>query len=177
MTPTEELERLAASITQGPWKIHKCLCGHPSCAQFTISTQGSVGFDEADAQAIALLPELLTENIHLRKKVVLLEERLSARRASGPRVNESALHTLWTMGNRRLSFDAFKARVLSALEPATQPLTAEAAAQVLLDKWMHGEFEDDADAIAQDPLDYGGDAADVIEAWLRALTAKGGQHE
>lgn len=41
------------------WTYEKCGCGHPSCKQFTISNQGSVGFSEEDARLIAAAPDLL----------------------------------------------------------------------------------------------------------------------
>lgn len=49
-------------------------------------------------------------------------------------VDESALHTLWTMGNCRLPFDQFKARILSAFEPyAVRAAVMEEAAPDLYD--------------------------------------------
>lgn len=50
---------MSATHTPGPWSIEKCKCGHPACKQYTISTQGSVGFDEADARLISAAPDLL----------------------------------------------------------------------------------------------------------------------
>jgi hypothetical protein len=37
----------------------KCRCGDPICKQYTLSTQGSVGFDEADARLYTAAPDLL----------------------------------------------------------------------------------------------------------------------
>ncbi|WP_374453785.1 hypothetical protein [Phenylobacterium sp.] len=45
--------------TPVPWTFEKCRCGHPSCKQFTLSNQGSVGFSEDDARLIAAAPALL----------------------------------------------------------------------------------------------------------------------
>ena len=45
--------------TPGPWSFSPCRCGHPSCRQQTISVQGSVGFDPADARLIAAAPDML----------------------------------------------------------------------------------------------------------------------
>lgn len=45
--------------TPAPWTKYKCQCSHPACKQYTISTQGTVGFDEADANLIIAAPELL----------------------------------------------------------------------------------------------------------------------
>ena len=45
--------------TLGPIHYSKCRCGHPSCNQYTLSTQGSVGFEEADARLYAAAPDLL----------------------------------------------------------------------------------------------------------------------
>lgn len=45
--------------TPGPWRMNKCLCGHPACTQFTISVQGGVGFEAADARVITAAPDML----------------------------------------------------------------------------------------------------------------------
>lgn len=67
----------------------------------------------------------------------------------------------------------YEARILAALEP----VTVQEAARVLLAKWRDGEFEDSADAIADDAITdqwahvdrtYP-DANPIIEAWLRAI--------
>ena len=52
--------------TPGPWSYRKCQCGMEGCSQFTISVQGSVGFQEADARLIADAPRLYEENQRLR---------------------------------------------------------------------------------------------------------------
>lgn len=41
-----------AAHKPGPWGIEKCRCGHDSCSQYTISTQRSSGFSEANANRI-----------------------------------------------------------------------------------------------------------------------------
>ena len=48
-----------AQHTPGPWRYQKCPCGMNGCNQHTISVQGSVGFDEANARLIASAPDLL----------------------------------------------------------------------------------------------------------------------
>jgi hypothetical protein len=45
--------------TPGPWTYTKCPCNQKGCSQFTISTQGGVGFEEADARLISAAPDLL----------------------------------------------------------------------------------------------------------------------
>lgn len=98
----------------------------------------------------------------------------------------------------------YEARILAALEPVTvqrcaecdcenppdecnwiaaepAPVTVQEAARVLLEKWTAGEFEDSADAVADDAItDQWAhvdrtfpDAGMVIEAWLRALAEMG----
>lgn len=42
-----------------PVTISKCACGDPVCGQYTLSTQGSVGFSLADATLYAAAPDLL----------------------------------------------------------------------------------------------------------------------
>jgi hypothetical protein len=42
-----------------PWTYRKCGCGDPICSQYTISVQGSVGFELEDARLIAAAPDLL----------------------------------------------------------------------------------------------------------------------
>lgn len=67
----------------------------------------------------------------------------------------------------------YEACVLAALEP----VTVQDAALVLLKRWTAGEFEDSADAVADDAITEQWahvdrtfpDAGKVIEAWLRAL--------
>jgi len=39
----------------------KCPCGHKSCSQYTLTTQGSVGFDLQDADLYAAAPRLHRE--------------------------------------------------------------------------------------------------------------------
>lgn len=38
---------------------YKCPCGHPSCNQFILSTQGNVGFSKSDAQLYTAAPDML----------------------------------------------------------------------------------------------------------------------
>jgi hypothetical protein len=40
-------------ICKSPVQIQKCSCGHPSCNQYTLSTQGGVGFSLEDATLYA----------------------------------------------------------------------------------------------------------------------------
>lgn len=59
---------------------------------------------------------------------------------------------------------------------ALEPVTVQDAALVLLKRWTAGEFEDSADAVADDAITEQWahvdrtfpDAGKVIEAWLRA---------
>ncbi len=44
----------------------KCPCGDPACYQYTLTSQGSVGFDEVDAALYAAAPDLATEVLRLR---------------------------------------------------------------------------------------------------------------
>lgn len=69
--------------TPKPWSKHKCLCGHPSCNQYTISTQGSVGFVVADARLIVAAPDL-------RDMVPTLADALEAERAKVAAAYEAA---------------------------------------------------------------------------------------
>ena len=39
--------------------IHKCQCGHPTCKQYTLSTQGGVGFSLEDATLYAAADTML----------------------------------------------------------------------------------------------------------------------
>lgn len=39
--------------------VSKCLCGHPSCDQYLLSTSKGVGFSLEDATLYAAAPELL----------------------------------------------------------------------------------------------------------------------
>lgn len=95
MTDTKELERLAASITQGPW-IRDCWdilgsgggngTGSVCCVGYPTEVDDQYWRDgEADdnARAIALVPDLLAEVIALRAEV----ERLEAIAAPTQRVN------------------------------------------------------------------------------------------
>jgi len=51
----------------GPWSYRKCPCGMKGCNQYTVSVQGSAGFDEADARLIAAAPDgLLAAEIAYR---------------------------------------------------------------------------------------------------------------
>lgn len=49
--------------TPGPWKMSKCVCGHPRCKDYWVSSgkfcQGS-GFSEANARLVAAAPDLLS---------------------------------------------------------------------------------------------------------------------
>lgn len=65
---TDELERLAAQITQGQWIAEEGANSH--CFDISIYSEsgGSVAFsDEVNGQAIAILPALLRELIARRK--------------------------------------------------------------------------------------------------------------
>lgn len=61
-------------FTPPPWTIYKCPCGDEICNQFTISVQGSVGFDEADAHLIKAAPKMYAALKDLRD--LCLRERL-----------------------------------------------------------------------------------------------------
>jgi hypothetical protein len=39
-------------------RVVKCPCGHRACSQYTLTTQGSVGFSKANADLYAASPEL-----------------------------------------------------------------------------------------------------------------------
>lgn len=52
---------MSAQHTPGPVHIYKCTCGDPICSQYTLSTQGGVGFSLGDARLYAAAPDLLTE--------------------------------------------------------------------------------------------------------------------
>jgi hypothetical protein len=51
--------------TPGPWSYSKCPCRMQGCASFTISVQGSVGFEEGDARLISAAPDLLEALVSL----------------------------------------------------------------------------------------------------------------
>lgn len=40
-------------------KVLKCQCGHPTCKQYTLSTQGGVGFSLEDATIYAAAEDML----------------------------------------------------------------------------------------------------------------------
>ena len=71
-------------------------------------------------------------------------------------------------------------RMAQAAIAALEPVTVQEAARVLLENWIAGEFEDSADAFADDAITEQWahvdrtfpDAGPVIEAWLRALAEK-----
>lgn len=50
---------MSAQHTPGPVHIFKCTCGDPICSQYTLSTQGGVGFSLGDARLYAAAPDLL----------------------------------------------------------------------------------------------------------------------
>jgi ubiquinone/menaquinone biosynthesis C-methylase UbiE len=62
-------------------------------------------------------------------------------------------------------------------EKAVREKALREAARVLLDRWIAGEFEDNADAVADDAISEqwahvdrtSPDAGPIIEAWLRAI--------
>lgn len=54
---------------------HKCRCGHPACSQYTLSTQGGVGFDLADARLYAAASDLLSACQEFVRKVDAGEAR------------------------------------------------------------------------------------------------------
>lgn len=92
MTDTAELERLAASITPGPWELdgiviaHQpeptgypvavCLMGEP--LEFPGDVKPMMENHEANARAIALVPDLLAEVIALRAEVERLNGALKS---------------------------------------------------------------------------------------------------
>lgn len=59
------------SAAQIPTVVQKCQCGHPSCKQYTLSSQGSVGFTLEDATLYAashdMLAALESARVMLRK--------------------------------------------------------------------------------------------------------------
>ncbi|WP_340584027.1 hypothetical protein [Brucella pseudintermedia] len=77
-------------------------------------------------------------------------------------IDESALHTLWTMGNCRLPFEQFKARVIAALEPAAtcneslqvEPAAPEAQLAAFLND-LSGENGELIDRMAAAIRDWG----------------------
>lgn len=52
-------EQAVSSIMARPTVVQKCQCGHPSCKQYTLSSQGSVGFTLEDATLYAASHDLL----------------------------------------------------------------------------------------------------------------------
>ena len=58
-TPQDLLARLTG-FCKNVAKM-KCPCGHKSCSQYTLTTQGSVGFDLEDADLYAAAPRLHRE--------------------------------------------------------------------------------------------------------------------
>lgn len=106
MTDTEELERLSASITQGTWRKYgkntgKVISEGPEVGTVEICETGDfcdaelVPFNadrwNSDADAIAIVPDLLAEVIALRADV----ERLRAHIVN--------LRTAWTLGDLQTS--------------------------------------------------------------------------
>lgn len=67
-----------AGHTPGPIRIEKCRCGHKACTQHTLSTQGSVGFELADAKLYAAAPDMAQEIRELRKLVKAQHEALKS---------------------------------------------------------------------------------------------------
>ncbi|KZY25625.1 MULTISPECIES: hypothetical protein [unclassified Sulfitobacter] len=53
-----------------------------------------------------------------------------------------------------------------------RPSTPQEAAKLLLDRWLTGEFEDTADAAADDALSMTGDSSVITETWLRAIAGE-----
>lgn len=48
---------MSAQHTPGPVHIYKCTCGDPICSQYTLSTQGGVGFSLGDARLYSAAPD------------------------------------------------------------------------------------------------------------------------
>lgn len=163
MTPTEDLERLAASITPGRWRKYGKMTGKvisegPEVGTVEICETGDfldedlVPFNadrwNADADAIALLPELLAEVIAARKATP----------------TESLLDGAWKSGFNAGFGEAW----------LTKSPTVEAAANVLLDS---GEDLSQLHETVEDIHYNGGSFPHAINSALRALADKGGQHE
>ena len=53
---------------------------------------------------------------------------------------------------------------------AALTVTPQEAAKVLLDRWLAGEFENTADAEADDAWEAGNDSIAITETWLRAIS-------
>ena len=53
---------------------------------------------------------------------------------------------------------------------AALTVTPQQAAKVLLDRWLVGEFENTADAAADDAYEAGNDSITITETWLRAIS-------
>jgi hypothetical protein len=88
MTSTEldALVALGEGITPGPWSIDKCSCGHPTCSRLQpgpgLFYQGCGYDNEADARAIAAVPDLIAAIITLRKSEDELRHELTCARGS-----------------------------------------------------------------------------------------------
>lgn len=70
---TEELELLALLLPPGSITKTECPCKHPSCDQYTLNVQGSVGFEENIAVAIEYLPALIAEVLAARRARLVAE--------------------------------------------------------------------------------------------------------
>jgi len=75
---TETTQDLLARLTGFCKNVAKmkCPCGHKSCSQYTLTTQGSVGFDLEDADLYAAAPRLHRELASALAREAALREAL-----------------------------------------------------------------------------------------------------
>lgn len=66
-------------------------------------------------------------------------------------------------------FDKQSARIA---ELESREVTVHEAAKVLLGEWLEGNFENTADAEADDAFEAGNDSTAIIETWIRALSSE-----
>lgn len=59
------------------WTYHKCRCGDKVCSQYTISIQGSVGFQEEDAKLICASEDMLEALKNAVLQIEYLHEKFS----------------------------------------------------------------------------------------------------
>ena len=122
MTDTEELERMAASITPGPWMSDGTSVNVPDKRQSSIAVCVRLGTRteveaQANARAIAIVPYLLDEVISLRSEVERLDARANAAEADAERLAEAGT----------VQYEAFGAcrNLIEALAAHTQRVNAK----------------------------------------------------
>jgi hypothetical protein len=76
-----QLEADRAAGTKGTWMKFKCRCGDKNCNQYTMSSQGSVGFDETDASRMERLDALEAYALRARRVEAAADELARASQA------------------------------------------------------------------------------------------------